>query len=462
MSLALAALLPLAGAVAACADVIGLENIEQVDCVGDCKPDGATHERSDASPADDATMPGHSTKHDAGHATKHDAGHASSSHDTGPSRDAGEDAFEQDGGEDGGSISESSASSGSVTTSATSSGTHHSSTHSASSSHTSGASGTHSTSHSGASGSGKSGSSTSASSTSASSTSASGSSSTSSQPCMGQCAGTTPECDLNTGTCVACLPPTTGCDLGYVCTAVGGPYMCVAGCTNSTDCPAAGNGDAQTCCGTDPGACLDLLNDASNCGTCGHVCPTTNSTSVCTNGACEVTCTSTEFTNCDGTIATNGCNVDLYSNVDNCLSCGNACPTGNGAFTYCDGPSYGCEVQCEEYYEYNNCDGTAATNGCNVDLYTDVNNCGSCGHVCPNTNGASSYCSDGACDVTCTDAEFTNCDGTVATNGCNIDLYNDCGNCGSCGSDFCGCYYCSGGSPVYDCSRGQEIVRPHK
>ena len=97
---------------------------------------------------------------------------------------------------------------------------------------------------------------------------------------------------------------------------------------------------------------------------------------------------------------------------------------------------------------------------CDVDLLTDLNNCGECGNKCPSKN---SMCADGRCVLSCNSATELDCDG-VPDNGCEAKpLSND--NCGYCGnkcpadkpcidrglltSDFqCGCkpgeLYCGG------------------
>ena len=67
---------------------------------------------------------------------------------------------------------------------------------------------------------------------------------------------------------------------------------------------------------------------------------------------------------------------------------------------------------------------------CDVDLLTDMYNCGECGNVCPRLN--SYECVDGQCLLKCDPWMRLDCDG-IADNGCETSpLSND--NCGSCGN----------------------------
>ena len=145
------------------------------------------------------------------------------------------------------------------------------------------------------------------------------------------------------------------------------------------------------------GYCYELASSASNCGTCGNVCPTGMicSASTCSNVPTEVTtipttatstgvttstttssvgtgltlvgsgvskfCLIQGLTNCGGTC------VNLTTSADNCGACG----------TKCTGPLLGC------------CKGTC------MSFVSDASNCGSCGHVC----GVSSTCTSGSCKI---------------------------------------------------------------
>jgi hypothetical protein len=52
----------------------------------------------------------------------------------------------------------------------------------------------------------------------------------------------------------------------------------------------------------------------------------------------------------------------------------------------------GGHLECIAFRSYGNCDNNSA-NGCEVNLYTDLNNCGSCGKTAALPNAASVFCS---------------------------------------------------------------------
>ncbi len=70
---------------------------------------------------------------------------------------------------------------------------------------------------------------------------------------------------------------------------------------------------------------------------------------------------------------------------------------------------------------------------CDVDLLTDLNNCGECGNACPRGSGSADYaCVGGRCVMNCKAGYALDCDG-VPDNGCETSpLSNDhCGYCGN-------------------------------
>jgi hypothetical protein len=97
------------------------------------------------------------------------------------------------------------------------------------------------------------------------------------------------------------------------------------------------------------------------------------------------------------------------------------------------------------YAGYADCDNNPA-NGCETNLNTDPNNCGRCGAMCREPYG-SPECISGYCSlVMCTNG-FADCDND-ASNGCEVSLITDPENCGSCG------HICSSSVDAGACSNG--------
>ncbi|HLX69932.1 MAG TPA: hypothetical protein VKV04_09930 [Verrucomicrobiae bacterium] len=187
------------------------------------------------------------------------------------------------------------------------------------------------------------------------------------------------------------------CSNSHVVVPVCSGGVCTSPCVNGyADC----NGNKQT-----DGCETNLTSDLSNCGACGHACPSANGTPSCTTGACSIVC-NPNFTNCNGSC------VNRQTDASNCGTCGNACPSppSNGSATCSSGT---CGITCNTNF--------VVCNGFNcVNTSNDTSNCGSCGHVCP--TGAS--CTAGVC--TCPTGQ-SNCT-TLCAN-----LSNDTSNCGTCG-----------------------------
>jgi serine/threonine protein kinase len=131
------------------------------------------------------------------------------------------------------------------------------------------------------------------------------------------------------------------------------------------------------------------------------------------------------------------------------------CPSG---FKRCDGqcvsidrPDYGCGSEsctpcrptnatprCNQqhacdiaicYQSYDDCDGSNA-NGCEADVRTDPDHCGSCTHRCPDMPHAQRGCGD-VCTIWRCEEGFRDCNGATA-DGCEIDARSDPKHCGRC------------------------------
>ncbi len=187
--------------------------------------------------------------------------------------------------------------------------------------------------------------------------------------------------------------------------------MCLAGCCV----------EPLTCCSAQ---CWDLQNDPNNCGSCGNVCPNDENTfSTCTGGFCNTICLN-NYGDCSGD---GHCETDLDSDPDHCGDCFTRCTGGSNVATWgCDAGV--CAIwACES--EYGNCNGDP-DDGCEVYLTTDPNNCGECGIVCDLPN-ADYSCQGGFCHVDQCHTGFRDCNDDP-TDGCEIDITSDPNNCGAC------------------------------
>jgi hypothetical protein len=105
----------------------------------------------------------------------------------------------------------------------------------------------------------------------------------------------------------------------------------------------------------------------------------------CVGGSCVAGCSGVGQTTCSGQC------VDLQSNLQNCGSCGTVCPTGGGTASCTAGK---CSITCPSGK-------TLCGEKC-VDLQSDVNNCGSCAKVCTGIGSSTSpTCSGGKCGLNC-------------------------------------------------------------
>ncbi len=212
-------------------------------------------------------------------------------------------------------------------------------------------------------------------------------------------------------------------------------------------------------CGCPPGMtvcdgrCVDVSKDDLNCGACHHSCLEDQPTDAgstpdhmfygCSEGQCkDLRCMQVgEFwADCNHDTALDGCEVNLRSDVKNCGACGNACEPGQRCID--DGAVVQC--QCQQGRSY--CPARAGgLEGC-FDLENDPRNCGACGYVCPYVANAAPVCDRGRCKHECLPGT-ADCNGRE-DDGCEVELNKDPRNCGGCGT-------------TCDVARGQPCVGGH-
>lgn len=249
-----------------------------------------------------------------------------------------------------------------------------------------------------------------------------------------------------TGVCQAGSCGMGDCDKGFAdCNASPGD-----GCEISTDTDAKNCGACKTACASVHGlglcalgACAfecqsgwahcnpnpafgcdtEVTQNLNNCGACDNVCSVANGSPSCQAKACGILACNLGFTDCDKQYAT-GCEAELVSDVNNCGSCGHVCTNPSGS-TSCTGGL--CTPSCAAGSA--SCDDNP-DNGCEVSTKDDVSNCGGCGKVCGKQNTSASDCLNGSCKITCSPG-FSDCNGN-ANDGCESSTSNDVANCGGC------------------------------
>ncbi len=140
----------------------------------------------------------------------------------------------------------------------------------------------------------------------------------------------------------------------------------------------------------------DVADDVNNCGACGHVCPHLPGTvAACHVSACTYACIPS-YADCNHDLTSSqsdGCEVDLQTDPDNCGTCGKVCPGASAPHTApsCSDQGSGptCGLGCAPGYADCNLD---STDGCEVSLGTDGQHCGECGNACPSQSCASGIC----------------------------------------------------------------------
>lgn len=232
------------------------------------------------------------------------------------------------------------------------------------------------------------------------------------------------ETDLKTNvdSCGAC---------GTICVVAGGDAQCSAGVCSIKSCS---TGLADCTGGYDDGCETKTSTDSANCGACGKTCTTANGTSTCVSGACQVKgCTGT-YADCNNSNS-DGCETNTATSQTHCGGCTGSTVNCDTVFPHSGGQctNSACTItpsSCAT--DYANCNGTAS-DGCESNLKTDVNHCGTCPVACSSTGTttAGTSCAAGKCSPTCKGTLLA-CPGTEQ-NGCTIDGATDENNCGGCG-----------------------------
>lgn len=225
----------------------------------------------------------------------------------------------------------------------------------------------------------------------------------------------------------------------------GKDWTCEAGQCVVAECVPA---TTSNCNGDKTDGCeVDLATDPQNCGFCGNACNLPHAVAGCAGGKCGISSCVAPWVDCDGN-PDNGCERNLDADPQNCGFCGTICNSNNGV-PGCSGGK--CLILCTPPWA--DCDGNLA-NGCETNRNTSAAHCGGCGNVCSSVNGVPS-CGAGKCGITC-NAPFGNCDNNVA-NGCETNRSTSVQHCGTCGTACSaqnGTPSCAGGVCSITCQPG--------
>jgi hypothetical protein len=186
---------------------------------------------------------------------------------------------------------------------------------------------------------------------------------------------------------------------------------------------------------------VDLANDPGHCGGCGNVCSINNmATVLCGNGVCDGACNA-GFADCNNNKLFDGCEVNVGSDPSHCGGCATVCSTNNIATPTCGGGV--CNGACNAGFA--DCNGNKLTDGCETNISANTADCGGCGLVCSTNNMATVTCGGGTCNGTCS-AGFADCNSNKLTDGCETNTNTSATSCGMCGHACSAGFTCAGGT----------------
>ena len=168
---------------------------------------------------------------------------------------------------------------------------------------------------------------------------------------------------------------------------------------------------------------VNTRTSVGNCGGCGVLCSSRNGTPNCAAGRCAIACAQ-GFADCNN--PADGCEVNVSTSTAHCGRCGNACPVPRNATATC--VMSVCGFTCNP--GFGDCDGDPA-NGCERPLTSDTSHCGACNRAC-DIPGTRWECRAGTCRLFTCSTGHADCDG-VESNGCEVNVVFDRNNCGGCG-----------------------------
>ncbi len=172
----------------------------------------------------------------------------------------------------------------------------------------------------------------------------------------------------------------------------------------------------------------DLRNTNSHCGTCDTDCNgDVTKSGVCSSKVCNLTACAAGLLNCNRN-PSDGCEVNSATDVTNCGACANDCGTSvlHVVTVSCDAGECSYTGGCAAGFA--DCDGDKS-NGCEVNLKADPDNCNACDMKCTAPASGTPVCFDGACDFTCPAMRCGDlCSACCVDGDCPLDPDDKCKN----------------------------------